>query len=252
MEDLWWNFSYNPLEGSCLHRCPYCYVERMKKAYDLLSGKYSGPITFNPKVGLSGRSGVCFVCSMNDIAFAKPEEQARIVAELSKFPDLVPVFLSKDPAKFSGEVIDFCRENPSWVGTSLENLSGIPDSDRGEGAVCPPKPYKRLKALGAIKGVKKWLSIEPAFEPLNARLLGEEANNAGVRLAIVGGLSGCETHFRRGKLSYDVISEATLKALKKEFDWHWIRLFRKSNIVEVDGVSNATPAIWKKEYEASA
>jgi DNA repair photolyase len=46
----WVTHTANPLTGECKHKCPYCYVNKLKHAKPVIANKYSG----NPEISEAG------------------------------------------------------------------------------------------------------------------------------------------------------------------------------------------------------
>jgi len=98
--------TWNPLCGECIHKCNYCYVDKMKERFPVLNKKYSGKHRLD--FGKSGMqknlsSGkLWFVESMSDL-FAKnvPSELIiKIFEYCHKFPNNEYFFQSKNPKRF--------------------------------------------------------------------------------------------------------------------------------------------------------
>lgn len=94
----------NPLLGKCQHSCSYCYVEGLKRRFEVLNTRYSGEVRLDEKI-LKKRlkKGVkYFVGSCNDI-----------------FADNVPYEMKK-------AIIDWCNNNPqSKILLQTKNPNGI-------------------------------------------------------------------------------------------------------------------------------
>ena len=91
--------TYNPLGGECPHRCSYCSTNSLKKRYEAVKNKYSGPLklffVFPP---LTDKT--VFVCGQNDL-FAEDVPNAWIVDILHrcKVKDNTYLFQTKNPAR---------------------------------------------------------------------------------------------------------------------------------------------------------
>ena len=86
----WIDDTANPLSGECMHKCKYCYVEKLKHAKPVIKNKYTGypEISENGLKKISGKGKFIFVCDMTDL-----------------FAENVPFECVK-------KVIDKCRSKP--------------------------------------------------------------------------------------------------------------------------------------------
>lgn len=148
--------TWNPLAGTCQHRCGYCYVERMKKRMPQIMAKYSGEYrmdeTAMKKKFKAGEN--VFVCSCNDLfEQSVPREFImKIQIHCCKFPDTNFLFQTKNPDGF----ITFQHTMPknTILCTTIEsNYMNMVES--------APLPIDRAIAMSKITGFEKQVTIEP-------------------------------------------------------------------------------------------
>jgi len=65
----WITHTANPLTGECVHKCSYCYVNKLKHAKPAIKAKYSGipTISENGMKQISGKNKTIFVVDMGDL-----------------------------------------------------------------------------------------------------------------------------------------------------------------------------------------
>ncbi|GAA3767250.1 DUF5131 family protein [Streptomyces chiangmaiensis] len=170
----WANWSWNPVTG-CLHGCTYCYARELANSERL---KASYPAGFNPlfheqrldapaptvipaefrddshQACPDGECEICawrrvFVCSMADLygRWVPQEWIDRVHASMLASPQWQYILLTKFPDRYVG--LDM--PPGAWVGTSVDEQKRVRIAER---------------AFREIRGVTKWLSLEPLREPL--------------------------------------------------------------------------------------
>lgn len=163
----WCDFTANPIRGKCLHNCPHCYAEAIRRRY-----KWPEKIEYHYWLDCSqirsftkrtGKIPKIFVGSMHDI-FGKwiPsdwikdiiwqcwdcsfEHGRKLDPDLSKNLAIFQ-FLTQNPARYS----EFDWPDNCWLGTTVRTQK---------------EHYKRWFALRDIKTKVKFLSIEPILEQI--------------------------------------------------------------------------------------
>ena len=154
------NDTINPIGGACLHKCKYCYVERMKRQYPVIKEKYSGEIRLDEKVLKKNlKSGLFyFVQSMGDL-FAEGVSHfiiAEVLWWLKKYPDNTYLLQSKNPHRY----LEFDFPKNTVLGTTIESNRDY------KGMSKAPKINDRLTAMVALrkKGCRTMVSIEPVLK----------------------------------------------------------------------------------------
>lgn len=166
-----WAWTWNPLGGSCPHRCSYCSTNSLKKAYKVLDKKYTGDVFLvekelkNPLKKLDDGK-VIFVCNMTDLfAEGVPEEFIiRIMEHCKKHPENTYLFQSKNPKRF-WDFEEYFVDGDIF-GTTLE-------TNRDYCMSFAPKPSSRVPWIWQFSDQKyvnrfsTMVSIEPivAFDP---------------------------------------------------------------------------------------
>jgi len=233
--------SWNPVTG-CLHGCEYCYArtrvhrfgehkvppgpsvvlsEKQRRENGMVSPY---PFDFTPTLHLyrmveperKTKPQTVFVCSMADLFGAwVPDEWIRDVIRACEAGYLHRyIFLTKNPARYHD--LQFTLPLPTspryWYGASATSMQ-----DFGWGG-----PVALLRGL---RGVKRFLSIEPILGPLDAHGL----NALGYFQWII---VGAESGRRKGKV---VPERAWIEAIEAKCAELKIPLFMKGSIRELMG-----------------
>jgi DNA repair photolyase len=94
-----WAKPWNPLGGECPHGCSYCSTNSLKKRYEAVRNKYSGPLKlFFDYPPLTEKT--VFVCGQNDF-FSEdvPEKWIINILQRCKAKDNTYLFQTKNPAR---------------------------------------------------------------------------------------------------------------------------------------------------------
>ncbi|MDD3688274.1 MAG: DUF5131 family protein [Bacteroidales bacterium] len=168
----WITHTANPLSGECLHKCSYCYVNKLKHAKPVIAEKYTGKpkISENGLKQISGKDKFIFISDMTDL-FAKDVPITDIVAILTKCsqkPQNKYLFQTKNPERFfdvwqlkNGDVIfilDFIPQN-SVIATTIESNIHYKKYMGNT-----PHPNYRAEFLGLIDNFEKYVTIEPIID----------------------------------------------------------------------------------------
>jgi len=151
--------TWNPLAGSCPHKCTYCYVEVMKKRHEAHMNKYSGVPRlddnamklnlYNPKY----KGKTIFVCSCNDL-FAESNPIipiGKIFEKAKDYPENTFFWQTKNPERLN--YLSLHLPKNSIICTTMENESnGLSEA---------PTVQNRAFAMADIKGFEKHVTIEP-------------------------------------------------------------------------------------------
>jgi DNA repair photolyase len=154
------DYTWNPIRGECPHKCGYCYVERIRKRFNIKPT----PLRFiefslnewGPENGNKVKS--IFVGSAMDIfASAIPGEWiGEIVSYSKKRPWNSYLFQTKNPSRY----FEFCDQLPifSMLATTLESNREYPHIYN----LAPPVT-ERVKAFKVLKQ-SKMITIEPIMD----------------------------------------------------------------------------------------
>ena len=145
------------IHGECSMNCIYCFAQSAPCCW---SGKYKGELrlwkdSFDIDLG-TGR--VIFLEHLNDIMAPGVKDTwiKRILAHACEYPDNVYLLQSKNPARFK----KFLKFMPPHVmlGTTIET------NRHYEGMSTITTTAERARALKALKGVKKFVTVEPILD----------------------------------------------------------------------------------------
>jgi DNA repair photolyase len=91
--------TWNPLGGECPHKCSYCSTNSLKKRYEAVRNKYSGPLKlFFDSPPLTKK--IVFVCGQNDLfAESVPESWIANLLKRCKAKDNTYLFQTKNPER---------------------------------------------------------------------------------------------------------------------------------------------------------
>ena len=163
----WISDTANPLGGECIHKCGYCFVEKLKHAKPVIKKKYTG----DPEISENGLKKICgkgkfiFVCDMTDLfadnvpfsyiekvinkCKSKPENKYLLQTKNTKrMFDLMYLFSDIHLQIFS-------------VCTTFESNIYYPE-DMGKAPV-PMDRIKEFKRLG-FSNLDKYITIEPIMD----------------------------------------------------------------------------------------
>ena len=152
----WVTHTWNPIKGSCLHNCAYCYMKAMAKRFN----KLQPPAYFDEKELKTnlGSGNFIFVGSSNDI-FAKgiPEEWIIKTLDHCHKHQNRYLFQTKNPNR----IVGYMRHpvfSKSVVCTTMES-----DMYFEEYMGCTPTPLSRSDAMNKISdfGITTFVTIEP-------------------------------------------------------------------------------------------
>jgi DNA repair photolyase len=149
--------TWNPIKGKCLHKCSYCYMDKMYKRY-----KWNETIRLDDKClnDQLGKDNFIFVGSSTDMWSEDiPDHYIKEVLHHCYKFDNQYLFQSKNPKRFVKYSNDFPLN--SLLGTTLEtNYSGLIKDNA-------PDIMKRINAMIDLNHDKKMITIEPVldFEP---------------------------------------------------------------------------------------
>lgn len=171
-----WAHTWNPLRGSCIHRCIYCYVTEMKRIGNIKK-KYTGKPEIDEKtlrdnlyvygagVTKDEKPIVIFVGSMVDL-FASNVPGGmirRILKHCNEYPLNTYLFQTKNPERFT----EFLGLYPpkTILGTTIETCDSEPELSRA------PIPTYRMYEMTRLRhyyseefGFKIMINIEPAVD----------------------------------------------------------------------------------------
>jgi hypothetical protein len=152
--------TWNPLNGECPHRCPYCSTNKLKKRFPVMRELYSGEIRINGKQlnrSLSMKDTI-FVCAQNDLfAEGNEFEIADVLGECLSYKNKRNkyYFQTKNPAGFCG------WEYPK---NSVFCITLETNRDLGREVMgYAPIPAERVKAFAGFKAEHKQITVEPVM-----------------------------------------------------------------------------------------
>lgn len=159
----WVTKTWNPLAGECAHRCPYCYMNAMRKRYN--NPKWIGEPRIDEKAFLSARfkpNDVVFVQNISDL-FAWDVKEAdifRIMMKCRSFIDTGTRFVFQTRNVSRGVLFNLIPDG-SFLGTTI-------DTNRDIGCKSDNKARERshyLRDFGRFaKDVKRFVTIEPVLK----------------------------------------------------------------------------------------
>lgn len=155
----WVNYTWNPLAGSCPHRCDYCSTHSLKKRNKVLDEKYSGePRVYEKELSTNlGEGNTIFVCNMVDLfADGVPNKAIkRILGYLNEYPDNRYLLQSKNPKR----MLEYTPLFPPDVilATTIESNLIYPGTNA-------PSPWERMRYITELK--KRGYTVEVTIEPV--------------------------------------------------------------------------------------
>lgn len=156
--------TWNPVSG-CTHYCVYCWARRLALTKLKNTPRYRDG--FWPKLNVKEfkvkfNGGVVFVSDMGDLFSPEvPDEWiTKVIDHVSKFPNTLFLFLTKNPGRYS-DFIDVFPEN-SILGATIETDNDGLYYERKISQA--PLPSLRYKAMKNIDWDKKFISIEPILD----------------------------------------------------------------------------------------
>ncbi len=152
--------TWNPVIG-CQHNCIYCWARRMAEGRLKHHPKYRDgfkPKFFQDELNVKFKDGdFVFVVDMGDL-FGEwvPEEWiVKVIEKTYEFPNTTFLFLTKNPLRYH-EFLDMFRDN-HILGATIE-------TNRDYKVTKAPPPEERYEAMKSLKGVRKFVSIEPIMD----------------------------------------------------------------------------------------
>jgi len=147
--------TWNPLGGKCLHKCVYCWADRLTKQYDM--SKYRGPFKIYTKVlkRKFKENDFVFVQDMSDLfANTVPHSMIRLVLDRIKmFPKTKFLLLTKNPIRYH----NFHIPSNCVCGATIETDSEELTKDISNA----PSVKERIYWMIQLRHKDKMLSIEP-------------------------------------------------------------------------------------------
>lgn len=152
--------TWNPLGGECLHKCSYCYRNKLKKRFPSINKKYSGEyrIDFDNFSKLSKHKKPLFVCSMIDLFEEHvPTDFILQILEKCRSVDNTYFFQTRNTYRLwqFTEAVLFPKK--SILCTTIE-------SNRKFKGTEAPDVVERAFWFGKIVGFKNQLTIEPIMD----------------------------------------------------------------------------------------
>lgn len=155
----------NPLSGKCLHQCPYCYVEVLKKMFPGVAKKYSGEPRIDYKqladIGKFTDKDYVFLCDCTDLFghWVPLDLIKKILFEVqnshAKF-----LLLTKNPYRYKNYIMATTDQIPKncILGSTIE-------SDRDH-LICGTPRKQRIEAMKELSqvGYPVMISIEPIMD----------------------------------------------------------------------------------------
>jgi DNA repair photolyase len=153
-----WAKTWNPLGGQCPHGCAYCSTNALKKRYEAVRNKYSGPLKlFFDSPPLTDK--IVFVCGQHDLfADSIPELWIANILRRCKTKDNTYLFQTKNPARIKQFAPLFPEK--SIICTTIET------NRRYEQMGLAPVTEERARAMNEhyLAGFKTQVTIEPIFQ----------------------------------------------------------------------------------------
>ena len=150
-----WAKTWNPLGGECSHKCSYCSTNNLKKRYEAVRNKYSGPLKlFFDDPPLTKK--ILFVCGQHDL-FAEniPESWIANILRRCKAKNNTYLFQTKNPARIKKFAPLFPEK--SIICTTIETNRWYKQMGKA------PVTDERAKAMNEhyLAGFKTQVTIEP-------------------------------------------------------------------------------------------
>jgi DNA repair photolyase len=150
--------TWNPLGGECPHGCAYCSTNNLKKRYEVVKNKYSGPLKlffdFPPLT-----EKIVFVCGQNDL-FAEevPTSWIANLLQRCKARDNTYLFQTKNPVRMK-EFAPLFPEK-TILCTTIETNRRYAQMGN------TPAVYDRANAMNehSLAGFKVHVTIEPIMD----------------------------------------------------------------------------------------
>lgn len=153
-----WAKTWNPLGGECSHKCSYCSTNNLKKRYEAVNNKYSGPLKlyfdYPPLV-----KEIVFVCGQNDLFAEKvPESWIVNILQKCKAKDNTYFFQTKNPIRIKKFAPLFPEK--TIICTTIETNRCY------EQMGSAPSTGDRAKAMNEhyLAGFKTQVTIEPIMD----------------------------------------------------------------------------------------
>jgi len=150
--------TFNPLNGSCSHKCPYCSTNKF--FYPEQIKCYTGELRLNENAMKKplGKNNNIFVVAQNDL-FAEnvPTNFISEIINYCKKFDNTYLFQTKNPEKLFN-FIPFLPEK-SIICTTIESNIFYYDFMGNT-----PTPHERAKYMSRIFGIEKHVTIEPIMK----------------------------------------------------------------------------------------
>lgn len=152
-----WAQPWNPLGGECPHKCSYCSTNVLKKRYEAVRSKYSGPPQLYPGYPPASDK-IIFVAGQNDL-FAKeiPTEWIHEVLRRCGAKENKYFFQTKNPTRYF-EFESLFPEKTILCTTIETNREYL---QMGKAA---PSVFERSFAMGLLPDFKKQITIEPVMD----------------------------------------------------------------------------------------
>ncbi len=153
-----WAKTWNPIGGECPHKCSYCSTNNLKKRYEAVRIKYSGPLKlFFDYPPLTDK--IIFVCGQNDLfAEAVPEKWIVNILQRCKAKDNTYLFQTKNPSRIKMFAPLFPEK--SIICTTIETNRWYEQMGNA------PVTGERAKAMNEhyLSGFKTQVTIEPIMD----------------------------------------------------------------------------------------
>lgn len=172
----WVTHQCNPVAGQCPYQCSYCYMEEMKRRFELIRERYSGDLRFDDRdvyQSKLGRGRTIFVQSAGDLCAAQvPNIWIHRVLQVCEWEDSENnefLFLTKNPRRYLSHLFEFPVRhggNKYILGATIETNR----SDIYAGISLAPGLPHRLTAMESLRHkqymgpAKRVISIEPVMD----------------------------------------------------------------------------------------
>jgi len=230
----WTDFSANPVDGLCLHKCWYCYEAQRRKRFHLKDKITFNPNWFNQKKADNfskkyGRPAKIFVGSTHDLFgdWISKELIDDILDVLRENPQHIFQFLTKNPIGYWVEPLSY---QPLLIFPKNCQLGlTIDTSDFNKLSTGELTAQSKIELLKGTNAPFKFIS----FEPLLSDMSGLDLN--GINLAIIGAMTGQGRRNVVPKLEWIQSIEEICKRDK-------VKIFYKENIKKyLRGEKSGTP-----------